>query len=112
MDVYKGLADKKNPKTSKDSTNPVELLKGQIPASNSEWDGAPKAIKPASDKQKGFIKGLLTQKGIDRKDEKIAEKLENLTSEQASAWIDKLNKMEDKELELPEIQIEQGDMPE
>ncbi len=81
-------------------------------ASNEDWQGAPKSVRPATDKQKGFIRGLLEQKGVDRKEPKIVEKLEKLTSSDASAWIEKLNGMPDKELDIPSIQIDRGDMPE
>lgn len=86
------------------STQQIESLKPQNNAPEGQWEGAPKSVKPASVKQLGFIKGLLGQKGIDREKPEIKSKLEKLTSAEASAWIEKLNSMEDS---VPTIQIEE-----
>lgn len=97
-------------------TQDLEDMAPQTPitqniASNEDRQGAPKAVRPASAKQIGFIKGLMEQKGVDKDDPKIKDKLETLTSADASAWIDKLNKMEDKE-RVPTITYDDDSLPE
>lgn len=78
------------------------------PAKEDDYAGAPGRVRPASDKQKEFIRSLLKQKGKEAADTKI----EVLKSSEASEWIKRLESFPDAKASKGGLQIEKGDMPE
>lgn len=89
-----------------DATNTHEKKPSPASHTPSERKG-PDLDKPASDKQKGLVRALIKQMDVKTVSD---EQVNTLTGKQASAWIEKLNKMKDQK-QAPAPEIKSDDIP-